>query len=93
MLTSCFLFLIVLLVHDSAEKLVAITKTFSITSSFKTPPLDKLKVEMGAKVDQIYSFAPPGFSLITVGAIFFEYQNACLKSARMHQSSKSLWPS
>ena len=26
--------------------------------------MDKLKVEMGAKVDQIYSFAPPGFSLI-----------------------------
>ena len=31
--------------------------------------------------------------LITVGAIFFENQNACLKSPRMHQSSKSLWPS
>ena len=29
----------------------------------------------------------------TVGAIFFENQNACLKSPRMHQSSKSLWPS
>ena len=31
--------------------------------------------------------------LYTVGAIFFENQNACLKSPRMHQSSKSLWPS
>ena len=31
--------------------------------------------------------------LLTVGAIFFENQNACLKSPRMHQSSKSLWPS
>ena len=30
---------------------------------------------------------------LTVGAIFFENQNACLKSPRMHQSSKSLWPS
>ena len=28
----------------------------------------------------------------TVGAIFFENQNACLKSPRMHQSLKSLWP-
>ena len=32
-------------------------------------------------------------SVITVGAIFFENQNACLKSPRMHQSSKSLCPS
>ena len=29
----------------------------------------------------------------TVGAISFENQNASLKSPRMHQSSKSLWPS
>ena len=40
------------------------------------------------KEKRIFSRSPN-----TVGAIFFENQNACLKSPRMHQSSKSLRPS